>query len=310
MGWFHPDPAIVLINPKLFVQLYGELIGSRANTRSPWEVMRPGQEKGLTIADLAVTDGASTASASSFSASYVEATQEAEVASNIETVTDEIETNLAVSFAQVEVKVNAVIAAMKRAGVMAQISQAEGTDTLALADSADWQVVDDSERTVTSARAYPTRITLPNISSDGATTTVPPYHDVRVSANSSGPIFVRDFNHKMVGVVQPYTSKTFKAIYVASNSRWADLGTTSESNAKAPWSIIAPLAVTLPTAGATTCNLAASYTDANWNTAVSLSINTAFNGFDTTLAAAFAQVETTINAIITALEGMDIVADA
>ncbi len=282
---------------------------ARDNSVSPWQVVATQQSETGKIADLSVTDGASTAAASTFPAAYDDATHGASFDAQVEVVTDEIETNLAVSFAEVESKVNSIIAALSAAGVTAAASQAEGTDTLALAAVTTPQVVDDSERTVTSARAFGTIAVLPKIVAAGAGTAVPPTHTVRVTASSTGPITVLDFFHRKVAVCPAYGSITVKA-EDADTNRWANLGLISEANAKIPVPTVAPLAVTMPTAAAPAMVAPATYADATWNSAGDTAIDAAFAGIDATCATAFAAVETTLDAVLVALEVADIVAAA
>jgi hypothetical protein len=271
----------------------------------PWEVMENSSGTELaTIADLAVTDLTPTASAASLPAAYGDAaTQNAAVDTQIGVVVTDVESELAIAFAQIEVKVNAVIAALQSAGIIANVVQTEGTDTLALADVRTPQVVDDSERTVNSARAANTIAILPEVEASGTGAAVPPLHNVRFSATSSGRIEVLDFLHRRVCFVEPYTSRTVLALDVA-NQRWADLGEISPAlNALVPAPQVAPLSVTLPTFAAPASNFAAAYTnDATYLASLEASADNAFGGLVTTLAAAYAEVETTINAILVAME--------
>lgn len=278
---------------------------SRAsNIGSEWEVLENGNTSELaTIADLAVTDLTPTASAASLPAAYGDAaTQNAAVDTAIGTVVTDVEGELATAFGEIEVKVNGAIAALVAAGIMAPVDQSEGTDTLALADNETWQTVDDSERTVNSARTHPTFATLPEITADGADATVPVLHSVRVNATSSGPIFVRDIEEKFVGVVPPFQSRTFIAQF-ATPQKWLVKSTSPALNALIPVPKVAPLVVTLPTFAAPASDFAAAYTnDATYLASLEASCDRAFDGLATTLAAAFAEVETTVNAILAALE--------
>lgn len=280
---------------------------SRAsNIGREWEVIAPGGTSELaTIADLAVTDLTPTTSAVSLPAAYGDAaTQNAAVDSALtDGIIAEMEGELATAFGQIEVKVNAAIAALVAYGIMAPADQTEGTGTLTLADNSTWQVVDDSERTVTSARSHPTYATLPSVVASGTGTAVPPLHTVRVNATGSGPIIVRDFRHRWVATVAPYTSRTLIAREAADNT-WQDLGPASPGlNALIPAPTVAPLSVTLPTFDAPASDFAAAYTDdATYLASLEASCDNAFGGLETNLAAAFAEVETTVNAILVALE--------
>jgi hypothetical protein len=276
-----------------------------ASLRRQWEVLDP-QKVGtelVTIADLAVTDGTIAASAVTMPATYVEATQESSLNTALDANSAASEALLATSFGEVEVKVNAIIAALGAMGIIAGVDQTEGTDSLALADNQTWQVVDDSERTVTSARSTPTYITLPKIVAAGTGTAVPPLHNIRIAANAAGSITVRDFYHRKVCVVAPWTSRTVLAME-ATNNTWADLGTVSPAlNALVPAPKVAPLVVTLPTYTASAADFAAAYgDDATYLAAVEAAADAVFAGMATSLAVSFAQVETTVNAILVALE--------
>lgn len=285
---------------------------SRDNTRSPWEILRPGQEKGLTITDLAVTDPATAAvSAAAFNATYVEATVESEVDARIVTAAGVLETAVALSFAEMELKVNHAIAALSAMGLIQIADISEGTDTLALADNYDWQLVDDSERTVTSARATITRATLPEIEATGAALAVPPGHTVRFTSTAAGGIEIRDFRFRRVGFCPAFQSITVRASEVANGGGWANLGSTSESDVKSPAPKVAPIAIVNPTIAAPASAYGAAYTnDATFNTALDVAVDAAFDGMDTTTATAFAAFETTINALLVAVERLDVVADA
>lgn len=275
-----------------------------ASLRRAWEPYTDAQGTELvTIADLAVTDGVTDASAVSLPATYVEATTEAGVNTALDAMAAASEALIAVSFAQIEVKVNNVIAVLGAMGIIGGVDQTEGTDSLALTDVRTWQVVDDSERTVTSARAADCFITLPKISADGATTTVQPLHNVRIAANSSGRIYVRDFFHRAVCTVPAWQSRTVLALEATNNS-WTDLGPISPAlNALVPSPKVAPLVITLPTYTASAADFAAAYTDdATYLAALEAAADAVFAGMDTSFDVAFAQCETTINALLVALE--------
>lgn len=283
---------------------------SRSNAVSPWQIITKQQSEIGKISDLSVTDGASTASAlETLAGTYAKEDIDTKVDAAVNTVTAEIATNLATSFAEVQAVVNKIIAAMEASGVIGLADQTEGTATLALAAVTTPQVVDDSERTVTSGRAYKTVAVLPKITATGATTTVGPAHTVRFTATSTGPIEIWDFYWRRVGTCPAYGSITVRANEAANNT-WSNLGLISETDAKVPYPKIAPLSVTMPTAAAPAMDGEAdgSYTDAGVNAAMDSAIDTAFGGFNTTCATAFAAVETTVNAILAALEGVDVVA--
>jgi hypothetical protein len=268
------------------------------------------------LADLAVTDGAATASAASLSAGYVEATTEGEVDALVDLTFGLIETHMAVSMGEVEEKVNAIIAQLDLMGLTGDISIAEGTDTLALsATSATtlWQVIDDSETLVTNAQDEPVYCTLPDVSSAGATTTVPLKHIVKFKNTGGAPIIVRDFDHKFVCVVPDETNKIVRAISATDNTpKWQVLDDMDSELTLAPTRVatVAPLSITLPTASASAIDLAAAYADADWNTEVDVAIDAVADSLDTATAAAFAQVETTVNAILVAIETITLTAAA
>lgn len=280
-------------------------VRSRANTRSPWEILGAGQQKGLTIADLAVTAPATAASASSFTASFVAAT----LASDINTAVDAnlavLETAVALSFAEIQAKVNHAIAAMAAVRLIQLADQTEGTGTLALADVSTDQLVDDDERTVTSARARDTFAILPEIVAGGTGAAVPVSHTVRFTSTAAGDIIIRDFRHRWVTRCPAYQSITVAAMDVVSNT-WRDLGTSSETNAKTPAPKVAPLSVVMPVAAASNATFTGGFTAAKLDTAIDLGIDTAFTLLDTNTATAFALVETILNSLLDQLDTLDV----
>lgn len=285
-----------------------------------WEVFGPGYKKPgssalpVHIADLAVTDSAIAGSTAALTAAYVEATAESEVNAGVDASLTLLEASAALSFGEVEEKVNRIIAQLDLAALSDDISIAEGTDTLALAATSAtvvWQTVADSERLVTNARAHTVYCTLPDVSSDGATTTVPLKHSILFKNTGGGPIIVRDFDHKFVCVVPDETNVIIKAISATANTpKWAVIDEHGSELALATAIVneVAPLNITMPLAGDCAVDLAAAYTDANWNAKVDTAIDAAVDTFDTAVAAAFAQVETTVNAILVAIETVTLTA--
>ena len=281
---------------------------SRAGTIKPWEVIINASGSLLpTIADLAVTDGAVGASGVTMPASYAEATTEAAVDAAIDANSALAEALLATSFGEVEAKCNAILASLVAMGIVRNNDTSEGTTELALAlttASVQWQVVDDDETFVTSARATDCFCTLPDISAAGTTTTTRDGTIVRIAANSSGRIYVRDFQHRHVCTVPAWTSMDVIAQDYTVNKHWAVIGSVSPAlSILVPQPYVAPLSVTLPTFTASSALFAAAYTDdATYLAAVEATVDTAAAGMATSLAVAFAEVETFVNAILVAME--------
>jgi hypothetical protein len=172
-------------------------------------------------------------------------------------------------------------------------------------------LIDDSERLVTNANAFPVYCTLPDVSSNGATTTVPLKHSILFKNTGGGPIIVRDFDHKFVCVVPDETNLFVKAISATDGTqKWmvVDPHNSEFALATALVDEVAPLNITLPTADDSAVDLASSYSDADWNAAVDTAIDAAIDSLDTAYQAANAQIETTVNAILTAIETVTLVA--
>lgn len=298
---------------------YGNLVVKARNNDSEslpsWEVFGPGYkhggQKGVHLADLAVTDGTSTAISSDFSAAYDEATVEAEVDALIDANIDDIEADLAVSFGEVEEKVNAIIAQLDLMGLTGDIDISEGTDTLALADSTDWQVIDDSETLVTNAQSHPVYCTLPDVVAGGTGTAVPLKHIVKFKNTGGAPIIVRDFDHKFVCVVPDEVNKIVRAISATDGeTKWQILDDMDSELTLAPTRVatVEPLSITLPSIADSATDLASSYSDADWNSAIDTVIDAQYDLLDAACATAFAQIETTVNAILVAIETITLVA--
>jgi hypothetical protein len=302
---------------------FGQLVLKARNNDSEslpsWEVFGPGYkhggQKGVHLADLACTNltAAIADSAAAFSTSYVEATIEGEADSYLDITMASAIAKATIAFLEVEEKVNAIIAQLDLMGLTGDISIAEGTDTLALAASTDWQLVDDSETLVTNSRAYTVYATLPDVSSDGATTTVPLKHIVKFKNTGGGPIIVRDFDHKFVMVVEDEDVKIVRAISATDGTqKWQILDDQDSELTLAPSRVatVAPLSITLPTVAGAAIDLAAAYADLDWDTETDVVIDAQFDLLDTATAAAFAEIETTINAILVACETVTLAASA
>jgi hypothetical protein len=302
---------------------FGTLVVKARNNDSEslpsWEVFGPGYKQGgqkaVHLADLAVTNLATAvgASAAAFSASYVEATIEGEADSAIDTVAAALVVLATASFQEVEEKVNAIIAQLDLMGLTGDISIAEGTDTLALssANPGTWQLVDDSETLVTNANAFPVYCTLPDVSSDGATTTVPLKHIVKFKNTGGGPIVVRDFDHRFVCIVPDEVNKIVRAVSATDGeNKWQVLDDMDSELTLAPTRVaqIAPLSITAITPAASAIDLAAAYADLDWDTETDVAIDAVMDSIDTDTAAAFAQIEVTVNAILVAIETITLTA--
>ena len=289
---------------------------SRAGTVKPWEATMNAQGTVLaTIADLAVTDGAVGASGVTLPVAYVEATTEAAVDLAIDANSALAEALLATSFAQVEVKCNAALSALVAAGVIRHSDTAEGTTEKALAlttATVQWQVCEDEHTFITSARATDCFATLPDISDAGTTTTTRDGTVVRIAANSSGKIYVRDFLHRHVCTVPAWTSMDVIVQNYTVDKHWAVLGSVSPAlSILVPQPYVAPLVVTLPTFTASAADFGAAYTDdATYLAAIEAAIDGASAGMATSLAVAFAEVETFVNALLVAMEVATLHADA
>lgn len=281
---------------------------SRAGTIKPWEItMNASGSLLATIADLAVTDGAVGASGVTMPASYVQETQVTAVNAALDANSALAEALLATSFGQVEAKCNAALAALVAMGIVRNNDTTEGTTELALAlttNTVNWQVVDDAETFVTSARATDCFATLPDISAAGTTTTTRDGTIVRFAANAAGRIIVRDFQHRHVCTVPAWTSMDVIAQDYTVNKHWAVLGSVSPAlSILVPQPYVAPLSVTLPTFTAAASSLGAAYTnDATYLAAIEADVDAVAAGMATSLAVAFAQVETFVNALLVAME--------
>ena len=282
---------------------------------SNWHILwTPGQAH-KAIANLSVTDSATTASASAQPGAYLKASNEAAVILAIQTVGDAAAVAAAVSYAEVEALANQIMVALEMEGLAKDIDESEGTDTLALADDETQQLVDDSERLVTSGRAHPTFAVLPEVALDGAGLAAQDRQSVKFVSTAGGPIFVNDFLGRLVTVVRPFSNLIVKSVGVAGDqwslNRWrVDNLSTSEEAVKEPQPKVAPLVVTLPTFPTVACTLAASYTDADFNAAMDLSINNAFATFETAVAAANLEVETWFDDIFVLFDGLDVIASS
>ena len=300
-----------------------EFTDDSSNTRpvlSSWEVFGPGYQaggkKGVHIADLAVTDGATTATTSALADSYVKATVQDEINADIDALSAEMLADLTTSFGECEEKINQIIAQLGYMGLTGDVDVTEGSDTLTLADNQDWQIVDDSELLVTSARAYPTYCTLPDIVAGGAGALTRLGSHIKISSTGGSSVTVRDFQHRYVCTVMDEEVKIIKPVLAASTSGYQWIVTDDVDSeltiAKTRVAWIDPLVVTLPTMAASAIVLAASYLDTDIEAAMDLALDGVFvtgaTGLDVQLDTAFAQIETTVNAILVALETVTVVA--
>ena len=281
---------------------------ARAGTIKPWEMAINFSGSLLaTVADLAVTDGAVGASGITMPASYVQATQITAVDAALDANSVLAEALLSTSFDEVEAIANQCLAALISAGIIRNNDTTEGTTELALAlttATVMWQVVDDDETFVTSARATDCYCTLPDISAAGTTTTTRDGTLVRIAANNAGRIYVRDFQHRLVCTVPAWTSMDVIAEDYTVNKTWRVLGSVSPAlSILVPQPYVAPLAVTRPTFTASASSLGAAYTnDATYLAAVEADVDAVAAGMATSLAVAFAEVETFANALLVAME--------
>jgi len=281
---------------------------ARAGLTKPWEkAMNFSGSLLATVADLAVTDGAVGASGVTMPATFVQATQVTAVNLALDANSALSEALLSTSFDEVELMANQCLAALISAGIVRNNDTSEGTTELALAlttATVQWQVVDDAETFVTSARATDCFCTLPDISAAGTTTTTRDGTVVRIAANNAGRIYVRDFKHRLVCTVPPWTSMDVIAEDYTVNKTWRVLGSVSPAlSILVPQPYVAPLVVTRPTYTAAASSIGAAYTnDATYLAALEADGDAVFAGMATSLAVAFGEVETFVNALLVAME--------
>jgi hypothetical protein len=277
-----------------------------------WVPETPALQEALKITDFAGTNlvAALAASASTFNAAYSEAQSDLDINLAIDTGAADIVTKTTARFVELEDKINLLARAMF-VGLGASIDNSPNAgQTLALAASAMSvrQLVEDDDKLVTSARAFPTSVSLPPVVDGGAGTAVDDGYTIRLEANAAGGIYVFDSTDRYVGYVEPFTNAWVQSS-LDPNRPWQFM---PQDGFEVPLGRagVAELNITRVTAPASAADSPASYTDAGWNSAVDAALDTVLAGVDTDCDTAFDEADAFLNSLLLTLESLDLMAES